>query len=180
MKGLIFTELVEFVESSFNYETVDNMLQNANLPHSGAYTQAGNYPFDELVSIIISLNRITKIEINKLLFLFGDHIFDKIKSLYPSLIEEFNNPLDFIEKVDEIVHVEVKKLYSDVDLPRFFVKFKSEKKLILLYQSEKKLEALAHGLMIGCARYYNKKINVEYHIVSNHPHQVEFTINEIL
>ena len=41
MKGLVFTEFLEMVESKWGLATVDRVIQGAALPNNGAYTSVG-------------------------------------------------------------------------------------------------------------------------------------------
>ena len=50
MKGVVFTEYVEFIEETFGFDVVDDMIEKAGV--SGVYTQAGNYEFDELFKMV--------------------------------------------------------------------------------------------------------------------------------
>ncbi|MBA2648463.1 MAG: hypothetical protein H0U75_02495 [Legionella sp.] len=41
MKGIILTEFLEMVEVMFTAEMVENIIEDANLPNNGAYTDVG-------------------------------------------------------------------------------------------------------------------------------------------
>ena len=43
MKGVIFTEFLEMVESHFSPEMADRIITAARLPSGGAYTAVGTY-----------------------------------------------------------------------------------------------------------------------------------------
>lgn len=55
MKGLVFTELLEYVENNFGFDMADKIIEDSNLENDGAYTQAGNYPFEELIKLVNAL-----------------------------------------------------------------------------------------------------------------------------
>jgi len=38
MKGMVFTEFIEFVEREFGFDVVDAMIEKSNVPNGGAYT----------------------------------------------------------------------------------------------------------------------------------------------
>ena len=85
MKGLVFTELLEYVEENFGFDMADKIIEEANLENGGSFTQAGNYPFEELVKLLVALSKESNIEIPKLLEIFGEHMFTKLISLNPQL-----------------------------------------------------------------------------------------------
>ncbi len=176
MRGVIFTEMIEFVEDALGFEVADKMIEKAHLDNHGAFSQGGNYPFDQMVKMLTALSEITKKEPNELLYIFGRHLFSILVKLYGKDIKSAGNALDFIDSVEDYVHVEVKKLYPDADLPTFKTIEKSDDILILHYKSEKKLEAFAHGLIEACGEYFNEPFNVEYKTIKDTPHTVEFKI----
>lgn len=176
MKGVVFTELVEFVEEKLGFEIADKMLEEAKLSHGGAFTQGGNYPFSEMVQVLTALSKITGKAPNDLLEIFGEHMFHVLVKIYGKNIREDNNALDFIDSVENYVHVEVKKLYPDADLPTFTTTSKSENALTLIYKSEKKLDALALGLIRSCGVYFGEKLTITKKIVNESPYEVEFSI----
>lgn len=158
MKGLVFTELLEYIEDNFGFDVADKIIEDAKLANDGSFTQAGNYPFEELVKLVSALSRELNIEIPKLLEIFGEHMFKRLISLNPQLKDNFESSLDLISRVDDIIHPEVEKLYPGADLPKFNLIEKTEDKVVIDYISSKHLESFAIGLMKGSANIFNEKI----------------------
>ena len=179
MRGVIFTEMIEFVEEALGFDVADKMIEKAMLENHGAFSQGGNYPFDHMVKLLTALSEITGKAPNELLFIFGKHLFATLVKLYGKDIKKAGNALDFIDSVEEYVHVEVKKLYPDADLPKFKTVHKDEQCLELVYTSSKKLEAFAHGLIEACGEYFNEPLDVKYETVCSEPYEVKFTIKKI-
>lgn len=161
MKGLVFTELLEYVEENFGFDVADKIIENSKLENNGSFTQAGNYPFEDLIKLVVELSKEIKIEIPKLLEIFGEHMFFRLISLNPQLRNIFNSSLELISNVDNIIHPEVEKLYPGADLPKFNLIEKSSNKIIIDYISEKHLEPFAIGLMKGSAKFFNEKLNIK-------------------
>ena len=178
MRGVVFTELIEFVEEKLGFEIADKMLSDAKLSHGGIFTQGGNYPFEEMVQLLTALSKLTGKHPNELLEIFGEHLFHVLVKIYSKDIKENQNSLDFIDSVEEYVHVEVKKLYPDAELPTFTTKSKSENKLVIIYQSEKRLDAFAFGLIKSCGNYFGDTLNITTKVINESPYQVEFTITK--
>ena len=44
MKGIVFREFIDMVESQFSLETADAIIQASSLSTHGAYTTVGTYP----------------------------------------------------------------------------------------------------------------------------------------
>lgn len=160
MKGMVFTELVEFVENKFGFDTLDAMLEASMLEEKGAYTQAANYSYEELVAIVSRLAEITNSPAGDLIEAYGRHLFGRIVNLYPPMVANFSSSLAFISQVDTFIHPEVKKLYPDADLPSFKLITLSENELIIDYKSNKPLMSLARGLMLGAADFFHETIEI--------------------
>jgi hypothetical protein len=160
MKGMIFTELVEFVEDQFGFEVADAMLEASMLEEKGAYTQADNYSFEELLAIVSRLAEVTNVPMGELIETYGRHLFGRIVGLYPPMVANFSSSLPFIAQVDTFIHPQVKKLYPDADLPSFQVISLSANELVIDYVSNKPLIPMARGLMLGAADYFKEKIEI--------------------
>ena len=162
MKGMVFTELVEFVEEKFGFEVADAMLEASLLSEKGSYTQAANYSFDELLSIVIKLSEVTNIDVNTLIETYARHLFGRIAGMYSPLMQGFTSSLPFIAQVDTFIHPEVKKLYPDADLPSFQVIELDENKLVIDYVSTKPLMSMAVGLMHGAADHFQERLDIHF------------------
>lgn len=160
MKGVVFTQFIEMMEEKFGFDTVDETLEKANV--SGVYTQAGNYPANELILLVEELSKITNIPVNDLVCAYGEYLFPVLIKIYPEPIKKYNNTFEFISNVDNVVHPEVKKLYPDSDLPEFEEISHDDKELKVIYKSNKPLMEFAKGLMLSCSKHYNENIEVTY------------------
>jgi hypothetical protein len=179
MKGAVFTEFIEFVEESYGFDTADVMLE-PDENSDKIYTQAGNYPFEELVALVLSVHETEKVELEEILFKFGRYLFGKLIRMAPFLISDSNSTIEVISKVDTYIHIEVKKLYPEAELPKFHVlKIEGVEYLEIEYVSEKRLEILAKGLMMGASDYFKESIDVFYEVVNEEPYTVIFKVRKI-
>ena len=161
MKGLIFTEFIEMVEEKFGFDISDKVLEDQSLSTKGIFTASGTYPFTDLVAMLTTLNKETNISIEDLQNEFAKYIFAKISSMFPQFFESHDDVLKFIASVDEVIHVEVQKLYPDAELPSFDVISIDDNQLEMYYISEKNLVPFAKGMMEGASKYYNMPIDIE-------------------
>lgn len=161
MKGIIFTEFLDMVEAKFSADTVDGIIEQANLPNGGAYTAVGTYPHEELVAMVVALSKDTNIATNTLVNVFGSHLFGRFFERYPNFFEDVPTAFAFLATIESIIHVEVKKLYPEAQLPRFVTEKHTEKELVLVYHSARHFGDLAAGLIQGCIDHFNEKITVQ-------------------
>ena len=138
MRGMIFTELFELIEEKFGYDRLDDVIDASALENEGSYTATGNYSFDELVRIVISLSEQTDIPIPALLEVYGEYLFPKLLKVLPELSKDADI-LEFIESVENHIHVQVRKLYPDAELPTFELLSSSPEILKFYYISKKNI-----------------------------------------
>lgn len=179
MKGIIFTEFLELVENQFGLQVVDEIIEKAQPESRGSYTTVGNYPHAEMVNMVIALHHSTNIPIKDLLKVFGKYLFNKLATMHPQIIENISDPFDLLQNIEETIHVEVKKLYTDARPPMFETLSRNDKELVIVYQSPRKLGDVAEGLIFGCGEYYNQSLNVVQTPLSDDGNKVKFHITKI-
>jgi hypothetical protein len=160
MKGIVFTEFLEMVEAKFGYETVDELLNETDLPSKGIYTAIGTYDHSEIVTLVTRLSTKSNIPVPDLIYAFGHHLFNTFSKSYGHFFEKATDAFDFLRSIHNYIHIEVRKLYPDAQLPHFEINQVSEKKLVMIYSSDRKMAALAHGLIDECLAYYNETAEV--------------------
>ena len=160
MKGIVFTEFIELVESRFSLEIADRIIEAANLPSGGAYTSIGTYDHTEMIRLVQQLSAATGISAPILVKTFGHHLFGRFAVLYPVFFEKIDLTFDFLQKLENTVHAEVLKLYPDAELPRFECDTPAPERLIMIYRSPRHLADLAAGLIEGCIEHFGESIDV--------------------
>jgi Haem-NO-binding len=161
MKGIVFCEFLELVESKFSMDMADDIIDDVKPPSGGSYTAVGTYEHTEMVNLVSALSARTGIDLKNLLSLFGEHLFGRFASLYPHFFVNMNDSFQFLIGIDSIIHTEVLKLYPDAQLPKFAIEFSSDTKLVMLYRSGRHFEDLAEGLMKGCFKHFNQNITIQ-------------------
>ncbi|MFC3120386.1 heme NO-binding domain-containing protein [Agaribacter flavus] len=162
MKGLVFTEFLEMVEATFGDDMVDTLIDNTNPASGGAYTAVGSYPFSELENMVVELSTQSKLSIDDLLQTFGAHLAKVFSQKFASFFVEAGSAIAFFREIDRHIHVEVKKLYPDAELPVFsFEEANDTTPFTLHYRSERNLHMLAYGLIKETLTYYSQPHSIE-------------------
>ena len=161
MKGIIFTEFLEMVETTFGMKVVDQIIQSSKLPTGGVYSSVGTYSHEEIVQLVIQLSKATEIPVPDLIRSFGKYLFQSFSKKYPIFFTGITSSFDFLGKVQGYIHVEVKKLYPEAELPTFETSLLEGGDFVMLYKSERGMADLAEGLIIGCVEYFNEKVNMQ-------------------
>lgn len=160
MKGIVFTEFLEMVESRYSADLVDQLLEESDLGSGGIYTSVGTYDHGEMVTLLGELGRHTGLGVDDLLRGFGEYLFGRFAGLYPEFFGATDNALEFLAKVDDYIHVEIRKLYPDAELPAFDCHAPRSGVLEMTYRSERPFARLAEGLIRGCIAHYGKPVDV--------------------
>lgn len=161
MKGMIFTEFLDMVEEHFSLAMVDKIITVTALPSGGVYTAVGTYPHGEIVQLVVNLSKETNIPVNTLLHSFGQRLFQRFAVRYAHFLNHASSAFAFLEKLESYVHVEVKKLYPEAELPTFECDKVSDHCMVLLYQSHRSMSDVAHGLIEGCFQYFQENVQIE-------------------
>jgi len=160
LKGIIFTELVDMVETTFSPEMADRIIEKCDLPSGGVYTAVGTYDHSEIVSLVTALSEETGTPAKDLVHAYCGHLFGRFTELYPQFFSDRQDVFSFLQGVDGVIHVEVKKLYPDAELPRFTCEEISKSELRMTYHSSRHLGDVAEGLILGCISHFGEEINV--------------------
>ena len=177
MKGIVFCEFVEMMETEFSAEMADEIISSTELESGGAYTSVGTYDHHEMLALVTQLSEKTGTPVPDLVRAFGHYLFGRFVELYPAFFEGVDGAFSFLDRIEEHVHVEVRKLYPDAELPTFATSRPDDGTMIMVYQSKRPFADLAHGLIEGCITHYGEPVDVESEDLSNDGHtHARFTL----
>ena len=179
MKGIIFSEFLNLVEAKFGLETVDEIIEKSDLESEGIYTSIGTYSFSEMLQLLNHLSTKTNISIDDLLLVYAEHFFSVIEDSYPGLLASYKDPIEMISSIENHIHVEVRKIYPDAELPTFIVKEKNKDSLIMIYKSSRAMHHFGLGLMNKTFEYFNSKASIVLEKIKENGTEVRFIINKI-
>ncbi len=160
MKGIVFTELLDMAEQVIGEEAVDDILDGLDLANGGAFTGVGNYPCGDLMKIVQSVSDCTGIPGEDLQRKFGVWMHGRFVQTYPQFFEDKRTVLDMLDAIESEVHVEVRKLYPDAELPVFDTRWISQTHLQMTYRSERPLISFCHGLIEACVLHFGNPARV--------------------
>ncbi|PQJ23137.1 heme NO-binding domain-containing protein [Tenacibaculum sp. SG-28] len=178
MKGIIFTEFLKMVEERYGLETVDSIISATPLESKGIYTSVGTYNYSEMLSLLATLSSTTNTEINKLVYTYGLYFFSVIENSYKNIIETYGSSFDLISSIENHIHVHVRKIYPDAELPSFITREKKTNRLVIEYQSDRAMHSFAQGLMERTIEHYQENIRLEKSILVPDGTKVLFTLSK--
>ena len=179
MRGIVFTEFLEMVEEKFSSDMVDKIIGESDLPSKGAYTSLGTYDHSEMIQLTKHLSQTTNITVPELLHTFGEHLFARFAEGYPVFFEGITHAFEFLKNLDSYIHVEVRKLYPDAELPKFDYETPSDDTLVMIYSSSRPFADLAEGLLSGCIKHFKMPIEIKReNLKSNEKTKVRFILTQ--
>ena len=178
MKGIVFTEFLDLVEERFGLEMVDAIISQSKLESKGVYTSIGTYSFSELLQLLQNLKIQTGISIDNLLLIYGEHFFSVIETNYKDLLSSYNDPIEMLASIENHIHVEVRKIYNDAELPTFIIKEKTKKTLILIYKSSRSMHHFGLGLMNKTFEHFNSNATIILEKIKKDGTEVKFIITK--
>ncbi|MET3293216.1 UNVERIFIED_CONTAM: hypothetical protein ABID98_005939 [Brevibacillus sp. OAP136] len=160
MRGMVFTTFLEMVESKFSLNVADQIIQASDLPSGGSYTSVGTYHHNEMIALVGQLSERTGIPAADLVRTFGEYLFGQLNEMHPQFIATNSSAICFLKNVDSYIHVEVRKLYPDAELPSFTYETPGKGTLVMTYRSSRPFADLAEGLIIGCIAHYGEPVGL--------------------
>lgn len=178
MKGIVFVELIRMAESVMGEDAVDDVLDQLDLGTDGAFSTVGNYPCRELLALVDAFGAHLDAPVDALQKQFGLWMFQRFVEGYPAFFEDKTDGFDMLASIEDEVHVEVRKLYPEVELPTFSTERLSSNEFQMIYSSERPLEHFCLGLIEGCMSYFDHVSTIEMRQVDHeNRYTAEFTIS---
>jgi hypothetical protein len=166
MKGMVFTELLQMAEQAIGEDAVDEILDSMESETGGSYTSVGSYPCRELLQIVNGISDRSGLPCDELQRQFGSWMHNRFVESYPEFFADKKTALDMLEAIESEVHVEVRKLYPEAELPYFRTSRTDGRCLRMTYKSERPLVAFCHGLVEACVQHFGDGASIHLEQVS--------------
>lgn len=177
MKGIMFTEFLDMVEARHGLATMHRVIAAAGLPNAGAYTSVGSYDHAELLRLAAALAAETGASEAELMRDFADTVFALFARRHGALMAHSAGCFDFLGSIDSYIHVEVRKLYPDAELPVFRYPERDARRLVMEYRSPRPMAAFAEGLVRAAIRHFGEPLRLEVEdLAAGHGTAARFTL----
>lgn len=161
MKGIIFAELLGFLDEAGGPAFTEQVIGAAGLPHGGAYARVSRYPWQEAATLVGEAARITGKDAGDLCEAFGVYLFNRFTVLYPSIIGAYDSAEALLMHVENHIHQEVRILYPDAEPPSVSAETEGGR-LVVRYESHRPFARIAHGLVRGCMAHFNDERQLDW------------------
>jgi hypothetical protein len=158
---LIFLQLQRFARKQGGPAAWESLLREAQLP-AKSYSPARAYPDQEMSALIAAAGRHLDLPTGAILEAFGEFIAPALIRLYGSLIDPGWKTLDLIENTERLIHAAVRVGNPGARPPVLDCVRGTPDELQLLYTSERRLCAVATGIIRGVARHYGESVRITH------------------
>lgn len=160
MKGVIFTEFLELVETGFSLNVADKVITKA-CPFHSAFTSVGKYDYRDLIAMVEQLSHETSLPASALVNAFGKHLFQYFLASNPEAFLDVQSTSQLLQKVERVIHGEVLKIHPDAELPSFRFPSSSDGHFAIEYVSSRPFATLACGLIEASIEYFKESYSIE-------------------
>ncbi|NJB84344.1 hypothetical protein GGR26_000089 [Lewinella marina] len=145
-------------------DRMEHLVASSGLSTREPFVAPGTYPDEDFLKIVTHAAPELGCSHPEFMRQLGHFAFFKLAERYPVFVTPYDHPKEFLKTIEKVVHVEVKKLYTDTYLPTFVYAEPSEEELIITYYSKRKLYHMMEGLIAGVADYFNYTIEQSHNI----------------
>lgn len=178
MKGFIFSEFIEMVEGQYGYAFVNQMINNTESSSHGIYTAISTYPVKELNDMVDFISASKNVPVNDLLVAFGKYMFPRFVLSFPQFFVEHQSFYAFLEKLHDIIHAQVRKLFQAAETPSIKTILHKDMSMELLYSSSRKMGYFALGMLYSAAEYFHQNVEITMEMIENDGASVKFLIQQ--
>lgn len=176
MKGVIFTEFLEMLESQHSPAFVDDVLDSTDLASGGAYTAVGTYDSREMTLLVQATAERLGLTEQEVLRGYGRFLFGRLAVLYPQFVAGYGDAFAFLERLSWLHYSEVVKLYPDGQFPQFELDIVSPDVMTVVYRSPRQLGDLAEGLLQGVIDHFGEGMSLGRQALVDDGTAVRFTL----
>jgi hypothetical protein len=159
MHGIIHLELQQFVADHYGEPAWKSLLERAGLAHQ-IYTPLQSYPDTEMLSLVGTASELTGLAASDLLEAFGAFLAPRYLELYGRLLKPEWRTLDVIEHTEETIHRVVRLRQPGAAPPRLKAERVDPRQVVVIYDSPRKLCAVARGIARGLAKHFGETIEI--------------------
>jgi|JI10StandDraft_1071094.scaffolds.fasta_scaffold03405_22 hypothetical protein len=153
MKGIIFTELVGFLEDRYGIEFADAVITGSDLENDGAFTRVGNYPSQDALTMVTAAAQLSGTEVAQICEDYGSWLFGRFKVLFPDIMARYPTAEALLLHVGSHIHEEVRVLYPDARPPQIETVVDGAR-MSVSYRSHRPMAHIAYGLIRACLASY--------------------------
>ena len=160
MYGIFHVELQNYIETRYGYDVWRATLKQTGLQHR-FYMTVSTYLDSEAFAIVEAVSGLTGASKATLFEDFGVFIAPTLMKTHEPLINPKWGLAEFLLNVEEAIHRVVRLKNLGAQPPRLKFEQVGPNELHFYYDSPRRMEALARGILKGVARHYGETVAIE-------------------
>jgi hypothetical protein len=160
MHGMIFAELKRFVDEGHGPGVWDTLLHESGIGPK-IYLTIQPYPDEEMARLAATAARLTGTPILEILEAFGEFLVPTYFKLYGHLLKPEWRTIDIVENTESTIHRVVRIQNPGAAPPELRCYRKSEGEVLVVYNSSRKLCAVAKGIARGVAKRFGETVRID-------------------
>lgn len=173
MHGIIMTELKNFTVKNHGDATWKAVLKKAGIPPK-IYMPISVYDDSEAVGIATAAAELLDVSVADVLYEFGKFAGPNLMKMYKSTIDPSWKTEQLLLNTEQTIHKAVRVQNPDAQPPKLKFESIGPGHLHFHYDSERKMSAVAKGIMTGVADHFKEKI--QFVETENEDGSVDFDI----
>jgi predicted hydrocarbon binding protein len=157
--GFIFTEIKKYVGEKLGRAAWPELLQRAGLGRR-EFENFLSYPDEEAVALVGAAAATTGLPADAILEDFGAFLGEDLVEIYRPLIDPAWRTLEFLANVEETIHHVVRSRNRQAAPPNLVCRRSGPHEVVIVYRSQRRLCALARGIVRGVAQQYGEQVEV--------------------
>ncbi|WP_448556032.1 heme NO-binding domain-containing protein [Thalassotalea montiporae] len=162
MKGAIFCGYSEYIEQAHGLLTWLDIVDRSELAQSSSFIATDIYEDKIFVELLTISAELLNVSLSDILTEFGEFLFPTLLGSAKHHIGECTNVFEFLDHVENVIHIEVKKADPLAYTPSLILDTVSNSELLIKYTSHRQVCFLAEGLIYGAAKHFNQKVTIEH------------------
>jgi hypothetical protein len=159
LHGLIFSELRKYATARLGERAWEPLLAKAGLAGK-LYVRVSTYPDTDVTAIVSAAAATTGRPVQAVLEDFGEFMAPDLLAAYGELLKAEWKTLDVIENTEATMHRFVRVNNPGATPPQLVSKRASEREVIVVYSSPRKLCAIAKGIIRGIAKERGESVTI--------------------
>lgn len=153
--GTIFTLLKRYVQTQYDHSTWVRLVEVAGLS-SGDFHHKEVYPDEQMYALVGAAAEMTGLPATTLQEKFGEYLVPDLMYMYQKLVQPNWTTLDMLEHTENTMHRQVRQEHVQNAPPVLAVVRHSVDALEITYVSQRRMGALAVGIVRGLATYFDE------------------------
>jgi heme-NO-binding protein len=159
VRGLMFSELSNYVDARLGPGHWTTMRKAVGLP-SDFFLITEDYPDEDFPALCAQAASRSGQSMDEILEDFGAFLVPGLLSIYGTLVDPKWHVLDFLEHTEDVIHRAVRLAQPSARPPALRVVRTAADEVTVIYSSQRRLCALACGIIRGVAQHYESRVEI--------------------